>query len=72
MAENFLIPQKKAILATEKGSRCWSIRNARLARMGKMKKNLEKSPEESTPFLHVHEGGGRKRGNLRLRDVDEI
>jgi len=61
---NFLIPQKKAILATEKGVKMLEHQKRQVqARMGKMKKNLKKSPRKSMRFPARSRRRWEKAGN---------
>jgi large subunit ribosomal protein L9 len=72
---NFLIPQKKAILATEKGVKMLDHQKRQVqARMGKMKKNLEKIAEEigalSCTFAKAVGESGKLFGSVTSMEIE--
>jgi large subunit ribosomal protein L9 len=72
---NFLIPQKKAILATEKGVNMLEHQKRQVqARMGKMKKNLEKVAEEigalSCTFAKAVGESGKLFGSVTSMEIE--
>jgi large subunit ribosomal protein L9 len=72
---NFLIPQKKAILATEKGVKMLEHQKRQVqARMGKMKKNLEKVAEEinalSCTFTKAVGESGKLFGSVTSMEIE--
>jgi large subunit ribosomal protein L9 len=72
---NFLIPQKKAVLATEKGVNMLEHQKRQVqARMGKMKKNLEKVAEEigalSCTFAKAVGESGKLFGSVTSMEIE--
>lgn len=72
---NFLIPQKKAILATEKGVKMLEHQKRLVqARMGKMKKTMEKVAEEigalSCTFTKAVGESGKLFGSVTSMEIE--
>ncbi len=68
---NYLIPQKKAILATEKSLKVIEHQKRQVQqRMEKGKKDAEKiGSADRKAFLHLCKNSWRKRKTFRFRDV---
>ena len=65
---NYLIPQKKAILATEKSIKTLEHQKRLVQhRMAKTKKDIQRMAQEiESPFLHLCQAGWRERKALRI------